>query len=272
MIKPGNTGRVEDFIAKSEAAVALAARDAAYLLAGSDQISRQLVAGTDQADGGGVWIAQKFRTSSLAYKLRTLQMHIQTASQGATWQLKLRSSLTGPDLASGSGSYGYSGSNGSEKPSIDANYLCAPNTDYYLIGIYTNNFYGTTSNEDPDGQAYRSTDSGATWGAANNGILDFKILVQEEYGANAAGKLGKASAGANDAAFNNFVGFIQEATAVGAQATVNPQLVITGFTGLTPGAKYYLSNTPGAISTTPGSNNKMVGIAINATTIIRHTL
>jgi hypothetical protein len=40
-----------------------------------------------------------------------------------------------------------------------------------------------------------------------------------------------------------------------------------GFSGLTPGAKYYVSNTTGAIATTPGTQTIPVGKAISATTL-----
>lgn len=43
---------------------------------------------------------------------------------------------------------------------------------------------------------------------------------------------------------------------------------IKGFSGLTPGANYYLSNTAGAISTTPGATSIKVGKALSATEIV----
>ena len=43
---------------------------------------------------------------------------------------------------------------------------------------------------------------------------------------------------------------------------------IDGYTGLTPGATYYVSDTPGQISTTPGTNEQEVGVAYNTTTLI----
>jgi len=43
---------------------------------------------------------------------------------------------------------------------------------------------------------------------------------------------------------------------------------VSGFTGLTAGAKYYLSNTAGAITTTPGTNSVFIGWALNTTTLL----
>ncbi len=41
--------------------------------------------------------------------------------------------------------------------------------------------------------------------------------------------------------------------------------IIDGFTGLTKGSRYYLSDTIGTIATTPGSTSRLVGKAISAT-------
>lgn len=43
---------------------------------------------------------------------------------------------------------------------------------------------------------------------------------------------------------------------------------ISGFTGLTAGERYYLSNTAGGISTTPGTTEVFLGVAISTTAII----
>lgn len=46
------------------------------------------------------------------------------------------------------------------------------------------------------------------------------------------------------------------------------QGVVTGLSGLTAGAIYYLSNTVGAISTTAGTVTKKIGRALSATTLL----
>lgn len=56
--------------------------------------------------------------------------------------------------------------------------------------------------------------------------------------------------------------------AVSTAAVVHMMGVIGGFTGLTPGAKYYLSNTIGAISTTPGTTSIYLGKAVSATELL----
>lgn len=44
--------------------------------------------------------------------------------------------------------------------------------------------------------------------------------------------------------------------------------VVSGFVGLTAGSKYYLSDTPGAISLTPGTNTVFIGWALTTTTLV----
>ena len=47
-----------------------------------------------------------------------------------------------------------------------------------------------------------------------------------------------------------------------------PGRVVTGFSGLTAGSKYYVQDTIGTIGTSPGTATLLVGVAINATSII----
>ncbi len=71
------------------------------------------------------------------------------------------------------------------------------------------------------------------------------------------------------ATFNQLqLGVVQETVGADATCSVAISGPVGGFSGLTPGAKYYLSNTAGAISTTPGSTSVFIGWALNATTII----
>ena len=71
------------------------------------------------------------------------------------------------------------------------------------------------------------------------------------------------------------LGIVITATASGAQAKVNLiGSLISGFTGLVPGAFYYMSNTPGAIvnfagaPTTVGNVFMKVGTAVSTTTLV----
>jgi len=65
-----------------------------------------------------------------------------------------------------------------------------------------------------------------------------------------------------------FVGFARSAITAGSTGYVDIVGEITGFTGLTIGSKYYLSNTAGAVSTSAGTVTRKVGIATSSTTLL----
>lgn len=67
-------------------------------------------------------------------------------------------------------------------------------------------------------------------------------------------------------------GFVKAGVASGANATVYlPGNSMTGLTGLTPGARQYLSTSPGLLTETPleanGNISQLVGIALTATEV-----
>jgi len=78
---------------------------------------------------------------------------------------------------------------------------------------------------------------------------------------------GVASMAVSTSGLNILIGL-----SLNAAATLNIPLqysgVIGGFTGLTIGAKYYVSNTLGLISTTPGAATLLVGKALSATELL----
>lgn len=80
------------------------------------------------------------------------------------------------------------------------------------------------------------------------------------------GKLYKTDADLGESTFS-FIGFAVT-TVAGADLTVyyvTPGRIVTGLSSLTAGSYYFLSNTAGAVATSPGTNTARVGIAISAT-------
>jgi len=67
---------------------------------------------------------------------------------------------------------------------------------------------------------------------------------------------------------NSFIGFAASAISEGSAGTVYVGGVIGGFTGLTVGSQYYLSNTTGTISTSAGTTSRKVGIAVSTTELL----
>lgn len=77
------------------------------------------------------------------------------------------------------------------------------------------------------------------------------------------GKVYKTSASHNDERIHNFVGFAKESGSNGQIRKVQINGIVRGFSGLTTGVEYFLSDTAGAISITPGTYIKKIGIAIS---------
>lgn len=74
---------------------------------------------------------------------------------------------------------------------------------------------------------------------------------------------------ANDTAKLKFIGFLTSNTSDGtANASVQMSGIVSGFTGLDEGEKYYVQDTVGTIGTTPGTTEVLVGIAISTTQLI----
>lgn len=73
---------------------------------------------------------------------------------------------------------------------------------------------------------------------------------------------------ANDTAATKFLGFAISNGTDGATMLVQFDGIVSGFTGLTRGEKYYVTDTAGTISTTAGTNEILVGFAISTTEIL----
>lgn len=72
----------------------------------------------------------------------------------------------------------------------------------------------------------------------------------------------------NDADKLDFAGFSLEAGTDGNKMKVRTDGVVGGFSGLTTGSKYYLSDTAGEIQSTPGTYEVLVGIAVSPTKLL----
>src|SRR3990167_3387685 len=73
---------------------------------------------------------------------------------------------------------------------------------------------------------------------------------------------------ANDTAAYKFLGFAVTNGTDGASMSVQFVGIVSGFTGLDEGEKYYVSDTVGTIGTTPGTQEILVGVAISATELL----
>lgn len=81
-------------------------------------------------------------------------------------------------------------------------------------------------------------------------------------------KIYKASAAAFDHRLN-FIGFALAGASSGAAVNINTANVVNEKTGLTSNTLYYLSNTQGAISTSAGTYERLIGRTVTTSKIIR---
>lgn len=68
--------------------------------------------------------------------------------------------------------------------------------------------------------------------------------------------------------YDTFIGFANANSTIGNPIAVTTVGQQTGLTSLVPEKLYYLSDTPGAISTTAGTNTRKVGISTSSTTLV----
>lgn len=76
------------------------------------------------------------------------------------------------------------------------------------------------------------------------------------------------SCDANDVTKTKFIGFAITNSTNGNAIDVQVQGVVSGFTGLAEGEKYYVQDTVGTIDTTPGTLEILVGVAISTTELV----
>lgn len=183
-----------------------------------------------------------------------------TGSFTPSWTVSIRQTLTGADLASTSGS-----GNGITITVDVSAIVFVPGTTYYVIFTET----GGGADSQWYGQALVS--GGAyLWNGSTFVAQDIRhdvalyYLEQTKF----AWEVKKASAAVLLNQNINFVGFAAEAALDGEEVIIDNEPIIKG-AGFTPGSHYYLSDTPGQISTTPGTITRDIGRAISATEIVR---
>lgn len=136
---------------------------------------------------------------------------------------------------------------------------------YALVVSYpggiAGNYIWINSNNTTRVNGWISTDSGSTW--ANSPDAYFRIYGYQT--GIVAGSVSKSEG--DDPLRARFNGFATSLATVGNSINVKLYGVVTGFTGLTPGAKYYVQDTRGTIGTSAGSTSIIVGVAINSTSL-----
>lgn len=119
------------------------------------------------------------------------------------------------------------------------------------------------SNVYADGKLRRSTDSGVSFSDLNSGNADGSFRMNITVEATDASKIEKADG--SDVLKTRVLGFVSDNVISGNDGVVQTHGIIEGFSGLTRGVIYYLSDTPGAISSSPGTIEVPVGIGFSET-------
>lgn len=144
-------------------------------------------------------------------------------------------------------------------------YWATPSVDlaatYNWVGLHnftaTTTFTGTTIGSLTNAYIASTTITGKT--------LPQPVYIASSTSANAGGVL-LADANDNDAL--DFIGFAITNATAGQTVYVQVSGIVSGFTGLTKGADYYVQDAVGTIGTTTGTSEIFVGTAISGTEII----
>jgi hypothetical protein len=164
-------------------------------------------------------------------------------------------------------------------------------TDWAILSRMLNNLNGTTGFDSGSPLSYDGAPAGLTGNqiptvnyvlsVVNGGAVafDLQVLTNQTAGENLTAndyvyfkesdqKWWKVDADLTATYQQVKRGFALATTLANATLSIGTNGPVTGFTGLTAGAKYYASNTAGAIATTAGTNTVFAGIALNTTTLI----
>lgn len=224
------------------------------------------------------WFAQTFQTSANAAFILGGTLYLgHGGSLSLTYHIFLYVTSGGAPSTGGSSLVDLSisaatiGSDGAVSFTFASPVAVSPSTTYALVlaygggdGTHYITLFYKGSNVYANGSYYSSTNSGGSWSADTN--KDLYFTLNEAY---TAGRVYKASSLSNGENYNNFVGFqVSGSTSLGGAAGVAYGGVVPGFSGLTQGSTYYMSDTGGAISTTAGSYTRELGIAVSTTELL----
>jgi hypothetical protein len=152
--------------------------------------------------------------------------------------------------------------------SVTVSAALTANTTYHVVFQRTgasdvnNRFHIQVSTNNPYTGGDKETYANPNWSTSTDQDIDLKLYLATI----SAGRTGKASA-LIAGYYETYIGIARAAAATG----TNVKIDVGGFseylTGLDPGIVYYLSDTPGVISSGVGTNSKKAGIAITSTNL-----
>lgn len=219
---------------------------------------------TTHSSANGTY-SQSFTTPDDALKIKSVAVFLSSAYSGRTAEFAIYADSAGKPTGSAlatSGSVTLSSPSVGESTAVFATALSvSPSTTYHVVSV---NLGADEAwhRADTTGQGAHQY-SGGVWNAING-----PFALRVNYYDTVSGTAYKASAASNSQRANSLVGFATENITSGNAGNIKVGGVVTGLSGLTPGATYYLSNTAGAISTSAGTVSRKVGVAISATELL----
>jgi len=122
----------------------------------------------------------------------------------------------------------------------------------------------TGSSSFAGGYASRSIDGGNSWTELPDSDFSFAVELQQLTG----GRVYKTCAIYDNQLANNTIGIAQSSVTTGQSVNIVFGGIDTTNNSLTVGKTYFLSDTPGAIGTSPGSRSRKIGIAVSDTELL----
>ena len=257
---------------------------------GVDNVDDYLRTATEQTGNNASWemwdfanqivnkkqAAQSFKiiTSKISERVRYVILYFKANLQGYPITLTLEvcsdnNGVPGSVLGSSSVKVDYSG----EVSFRFNDLILEPNILYWIkirvskttgsssSGSYCNIYYNSDSNSYSYGQSKVSSDYGSTWSDLNYDLY-FKVQLCDTNG-----RIYKALA-TTDTLAARYVGILDGAYTSGQTPRIIAKGVKSNYNDLSPGSIYYLTDTPGVISTSPGTITKQVAVAIDKNNLL----
>lgn len=222
------------------------------------------------------WEANSFTTSAVTfYQLTAASQRVHNTSGSAGVGVVLKFDIRTDSAGVPSATSLYAGTNtfniASSQDLLITHTLSSPltlalNTKYWVVVSCTSNGGGqiqyrlasTSANV-----AQSTTNAGTVWSAASNdGCMGYS------YTTSVAGNIYQSNATNSDFRANAFAGIAQVAIAPSASGAVKAYGIDASQSGLSPGITYFLSNTPGAISSSAGSQARKIGLSVSAAQLL----
>ena len=221
------------------------------------------------------WNAQTFLTTSLAKKIKSIDVYLgQYFSPAGNLTFSIQALTAGKPDGTDLGLISVSASTITTDAFVSYTFATpitvSPNTSYAIVmKVPSGNVNNAVkwfleANAYSDGTAYITTDSGVNW--TNQTPNDFAFKITEIQ--TVAGYVYKTNATSNDEYANNFTGFAKESKSSVESIRVDVSGVNTNQSSLISGLTYYLSSVAGTISSVAGTQSRKIGLAVDTTKIL----